>query len=523
MSSNWTAGYVADIEYAAGFYREQSPSHLNLTCLFAGVEGVPLDRGFSYCELGCGQGFTATLLAAANPQGVFHAVDFNPAHIARARAVAAEADIGNIRFHERSFEELLAETASPDLPEFDFVTLHGVYSWVSAENRRAIVRFLRRYLKPGGIVYISYNAMPGWAPALPVQRLLHDCATLTPDRSDRQISRALGFLERLHKAEALALKDNPFLGQIFQAVKIDRFQYLIHEYLNGNWHPLFHADVARELADAKLDFVATATLLDGFPELNLTPPQRELTAEIGEPARHETLKDYCVNRLFRKDVFLRGPRRLHRAEQDERLRQVRLALAVPREQVRLKLDVPLGEASMEPRVYEHIFDALAKRPLTVGELLDLPEIKGRSSVTPREIVGMLVGSDQALPMLQESAVQESAAEAKAAALRFNRVSARHASNAETNSRLALAAPAFGTGLYASVFELAAYFGLLSGAGASPEDLAPLIWAPIHARGEKLIKDGQPVEDEAENLALIREQVASILRDRLPLWQRFHAI
>ena len=48
-----------------------------------------------------------------------------------------------------------------DVP--DFVGLHGVWSWISNANRAAVVEFLRRKLKPGGVLYISYNASPGWA------------------------------------------------------------------------------------------------------------------------------------------------------------------------------------------------------------------------------------------------------------------------------------------------------------------------------------------------------------------------
>jgi SAM-dependent methyltransferase len=512
--STWTAGYAADLEYSPGFYHDQSPIHLNLVCLFAGVEGVSLERSFTYCELGCGQGYTAMLLAAANPQGDFHAVDFNPAHIARARADAEEAGIPNIRFYETSFEELVADPP-PGLPEFDFVTLHGVYSWVSVENRRAIVHFLRRYLKPGGVAYVSYNAMPGWAAALPVQRLLNDCAKLIPDRSDRQMGRALAFAEQLKEAEARSLRNNPFLAEIVRTAKRERFEYLVHEYLNGNWNPLYHADVAREMAEAKLDFVAPASLLDGFPDLNLTPHQRDLLASIGDSSLRETLKDYCVDRRFRKDVFLRGARRLSRAQQDERLRQLRLALVVPRSRARLKLNVPIGEASLEPRAYGPILDALADRPRTVGELLDLPEIKGKSSITAQEVVGMLVGSGQALPMGPEVG-----GKGEAAAARFNRMAGRRARDAATNSQLALAAAAFGTGLYASALDLAGYFGLVSGTERSPEELARLVWGPIAARGEKLIKNGEPVEDEAESLALLREWMADLLRDKVPLWERY---
>ena len=39
-------------------------------------------------ELGCGQGFSTNLLAAANPHIRFHATDFNPGHIVGAQSLA---------------------------------------------------------------------------------------------------------------------------------------------------------------------------------------------------------------------------------------------------------------------------------------------------------------------------------------------------------------------------------------------------------------------------------------------------
>ncbi|WP_119459031.1 class I SAM-dependent methyltransferase [Rhodospirillaceae bacterium SYSU D60014] len=515
--SDWTAGYVGDVEYMAGFYPEQSPIHLNLACLLNGIEGVPLENGFSYCELGCGQGFTSMLLAAANPKGRFHAIDFNPAHIARARALADEAGLSNIQFLERSFAELVEETPSI-LPEFDFVTLHGVYSWISAENRQAIIAFLRRHLKPGGIVYVSYNCMPGWTAALPIQRLLYEHAALTSDGSHSRITRAIAFAEALQAREANHLRDNPYLTRIGQMLKTGQIAYLAHEYLNEHWCPLYHVDVARDLAAAKLGFVGSASLLENFPDLMLTPDQRDLLSQIGDPDLYETMKDYCVNRAFRSDVFLRGARRLPPARRDERLRRTRLALTIPRRDARLTLGMPRGEATLESRVYGPILDALAEQPMTVGELLDLPELKGRTKITPREVVGILVGSAQAAPV-----VETVSADAEDAVRRFNRVVSRDAQHAESNNKVAFAVASLGSGLLASVAELVAYFGLTSGVDTTAEDLAPLLWAPIAARGETLLKDGASVESEAENLALIREAIQSILEHKVPLWQQFRLI
>ena len=60
----------------------------------------------SYLELGCGQGFGALILAASNPHWTVTAIDFNPAHIAAARAWAAQAGIDNVSFLEADLSTL---------------------------------------------------------------------------------------------------------------------------------------------------------------------------------------------------------------------------------------------------------------------------------------------------------------------------------------------------------------------------------------------------------------------------------
>ena len=90
--TGWGGGYVTDISYLPGYYRQQSPLHLHVACLLGGVEGLDLAGGrpLSYLELGCGHGFGALALAVCNPSWQVTGVDFNPTHIAAARAFAAE-------------------------------------------------------------------------------------------------------------------------------------------------------------------------------------------------------------------------------------------------------------------------------------------------------------------------------------------------------------------------------------------------------------------------------------------------
>ncbi|NNG04039.1 MAG: methyltransferase domain-containing protein [Inquilinus sp.] len=510
--STWSRGYVSDIEYIGGFYRDQSPSIIDFVCLLNGCEPPTAVPGYTYCELGCGLGLTATVLAAANPAAQYYAVDFNPAHIARARELAQSAEIDNVTFLEAGFDELLAP-AAPPLPLFDYVTLHGVYTWVGPEIRRSIVAFLRRFVKPGGAVYVSYNALPAWSIGLAVQRLLYEHAERGEGGGGRRIERAVAFAEQLRAAKSGPLSDNPVLDEISKTLRSGDRKYLAHEYLNLGWAPIFFADLAREFEAAKLDFVGSAEIFDNFLDFTMTEEQRALLTDVDDPVLRETVKDLCRPRRLRKDIFVRGVRRMTNLEREHRLRGMAVAAVVPRSSMTCTVRVPIAEAQIPPEVYEPIFDVLAEGPATIGALVDGEAVKGHDDAKPVEVAGMVIGSGHAMPLAGDGTADP------APARRLNRLLGERTRLFDSESQEAFAAPALGSGLRNSAVDRLAVAALAAGAEATVEALLPHVLGPIRARGEHMIKEGKAAESEAENEAIASEMIAAFLDTSLPLLKR----
>lgn len=66
--ADWTAGYVTEVGYNAIYCRDLAPQNLALAALSKGILALGLDGApLRLLELGCGQGYTANLIAAANP------------------------------------------------------------------------------------------------------------------------------------------------------------------------------------------------------------------------------------------------------------------------------------------------------------------------------------------------------------------------------------------------------------------------------------------------------------------------
>ena len=514
----WNEGYVSDIEYTNGFYSDLSPHHLNFSCILNGVEPVPLDQPYTYFELGFGRGQTLHVLAAANANGRFYGNDFNPAHVAGARALAAKAQSSNLTLLENSFEEL-AQGRVPDLPQFDFITLHGIYTWVNRENRQHIVDFIARYLKPGGIVSLSYNAMPGWSSALPLQRLLLEFAASFPGRSDLQMQAGIAYVQQLQNLQAGYIADNPALAPRLNALINSDPHYSVHEYLNQNWEPLYHTDVMRDVARAKLDFAGSADLPFAFPALYLNADQQATIDLLPDAAMREMMKDYFLNTSFRKDVLVRGARRMGAVRQAECLASVHLAMLVPREKMVFTFQTKAGVVTGNEQVYGAVCDALATGPHSLADLAALPSLPGQSVQSLAEVAAMLVTGSQVV-MYFPAGAQDGSGDA--AARRLNQAIGAQLRYGDGNR--VLCSPLAGSGIDTEFIDRL-LFSLLIQEGEQP-DLATLQAQAASAMahcGRRLLNEGAACDDEAAHQQLLNAAIEEFLREKLPVLQQLRML
>lgn len=505
MNTDWAAGYVAEISYTFGFYRELTPSVLDFAVALAGYRAP---RTLNYCELGCGQGYSANLLAAANPHIQFHATDFNPAQVAGARDLAAEAGSTNITFYEDSFEEFAARD---DLPQFDMITLHGIYSWISAENRAVIVDFIRRRLSPGGMVYVSYNALPGWAAAMPLRRLLTDGSAAAGDQPILQrLEQALGLAEQVAEAGARFFTGNPGVKDRLDKLKGQPRAYLAHEYLNRDWTPFYHADVAAEMASAKLNWVTSAHLLERMDLINLTEAQQKLLADIPEGTRRETLRDFMINQQFRRDIFVKGAVRLPPSQQHDDWNKRRFVLSVDRRSITMKVQGAVGEVTLQEEVYKPLLDVLdVDTPIGFDALVAHPALAALGALRLQQAIMLLVGLGHVHPALPDTGVDIRRQRCRA----FNQAVVDRAVWSSDLSYLA--SPVAGGGIVADQITQLFLRAVLTG-NADPVLAA---WTVLARNGQRLLKEGKALPTEAENLEELRQRFDSFQSRTAPLFRR----
>ena len=492
-----TEGYVTDLAYVAHFQRELTPDFIRFCLLMSGAD-LPEragDEPFRYLELGYGQGLSLNVHAAAVP-GEFWGTDFMQEHATNAQGMATAAGLGNVHALNMSFADLEAYGAAGNLPAFDLITLHGVWSWINVENREYIQNIIRRHLKPGGVVYVSYNALPGWASFMPARELMirYVDATGVGLDSGTQTRQAFAFAKSFAESGAAFFAEHPHVKEKLESLQGESVQYLAHEYMNRNWQPFYFEDVAKEMVAAQCGFV---TSMHSQVRLGAYLPPETLSILDAAPnaTMRETLYDFAVNRTFRADLYMKDLHLLSPAEHVERLNGLCFALSNPmaffdrlphfsiptqlgsiilREETIVPLLATLAEKSCTPKSFDFLRNHRRLADMKEDYLLYL--------------IAMLTCAGY-LHVARESVPQET----RDACARLNYVLCEQARAGEGHSFLA--SPVTGTGIAATRMERLFLLARANGA-TEPEDWAAFVCKVYADTGTAITdSDGHPLWPE----------------------------
>ena len=479
----WADGYPTDSPYSEEYISALSPVELRLPLVLAGLTPPPLAEGFDYCELGCGPGLTTALLAAAHPQGRFFATDFNPTHIAQARRFCAERGIANAFFFDDSF----AEFASRDLPQFDYIALHGVWSWVSAEQRALIREFLGRKLKVGGAAYVSYNAKPGKLLHDTVRRVLRDLSGDPGAPAEERAAAGMDLLNRCLKEPYGAFKVIKDRERIMQGLAGKEPSYLAHEYLGEHWESFYCDQVHADLAAARLSYVATLDVVLNLEALSVPPALAEEHRRLPGAAQKLLFRDLLLNVGFRKDLFVRGPLPLSEAGLRRAWETTYLGRAPFHREFVEEFGCPAGVVRLDrDPLARSAYDLLGQRSVSLAELFALAPGGGPEMIN---VILLLLATEQARPFAAAYDIPDGGLGLAPA----NAHSLREA--VENGKGCWLASPQFGNAVLMTLDECLLLDAMLRGV---PADQVPArVAADTFAVRRGIEVEGKHVESEAD--------------------------
>jgi len=486
-----------------------APVNLHLAALVAGVDVPPLRPGSVVWELGCGYGNTVISAAVAYPECRFVGVDYNSAHIAGGNQRIDTLGLRNVELMEADIVDLAARPGS--LPPCDLAILHGLYSWVGEPVRVAVREMLGWGVRPGGLVYISYNSLPGAGAMSVVQRTLIELSKLSVGRSDVRARDAIARMDALKAAGAKHLSGTADIDRQVQRVKDLDGGELCHEYLNEGWGALFHSQVADDMETARLEYVGNAIPHQNFLASLLTPAQMKAVEDIHLSSARETAVDLFINRILRRDLYVRGVQHVKDDKRAYRLRDISFCARCCPDDIDLTLLLPVGSVAL-PDAYARAGEMLWREgPLPLGVLLDGPLAPIKP--VPNETAALLVACGIAWPCRPDRAPETMAAVRRAVldlATEVRALGLQHQGM--------IPAPSVGTEVLASGLEARVLEGLWGGVQEETAALVEHVWAPFEASGERLVYRGQRTEDAAQCRALLADAVEAIRGARVPLWR-----
>ncbi len=358
--------FITDLQYTSDYYPHLAPPWMNYIAAINGYAPRQLERRFSYCELGCGQGFTAIVLAAANPAGRFFGVDANAEHVNNARRLAAACEVDNAVFMPCTIAQALRE----DIPPLDFIALHGVWSWVGEEAREDILRFVAQKLGPGGIVSNSYNALPGWATMLPLREMMVAYADHKGGSTVERLRHGLAYVKFMAQAGARYFERNPLAAKKLEELLRSDARYLAHEYLTPHWKPEYFSAVARRFKAAGLSFCGTYPAETNYSDLSIPQAFREFLGTAPDRETFEIHRDFAVDTRFRIDYYVRQPPAKRPDPLPASLRDgFVFALVSAPSQARAAVQVAGIRMEMAGRLVDPLVEALAEGPVTGAALM----------------------------------------------------------------------------------------------------------------------------------------------------------
>jgi SAM-dependent methyltransferase len=246
-------GYVTELAYTLGYYPELDPRQVCERLRQLGFEPPAIRRA---CEPGFGQGLSLAIHAVAGDVE-WWGNDLLPQHLATVGELA-----GGLADRLHVFGESFADFCSRgDLPEFDFIAMHGVWSWISSANRARLIEFVVRQLAPRGVLYLSYNLREAWAPVRPLREFLVAHAArpeLAALPLAERIEAALEAAQAVVAGDLPPARDDPGFERHLRSIRHQSKAYLAHEYFNRDWQVFDTEEIAGSFRGTGLQYAGQA-------------------------------------------------------------------------------------------------------------------------------------------------------------------------------------------------------------------------------------------------------------------------
>lgn len=387
------------VPYKSNPYNATHPDQMAVLARVMGMASPPVET-CRYLELGCGAGGNLLPMAAMMPNARFVGVDLAPTSIQHATEVARDLGLTNVEFHAMSITDV-----DEKFGKFDYIASHGVYSWVPAHVREAILRVCRENLVENGVAYVSYNCFPGWGLRGIVREMMvyHVADWKEPEEKTSQARAILEFLANATTAADGGGEWGRLLKQEHERMSELSDWYIYHDNLSPINQAFWFHEFAKQIEAAGMEYLAdsmfSTMMLDNFPQT----VKDVLNGLQGELVRTEQYLDFVRCRYFRQSLIVHDGAPVNRRIEANRVTDLRFTTrAMPTGPVdytkgvvatfkspdglEVTSDNPLVKAALV-EIFEcrpdavHFEDLLARALVRCGEVDVTPDMQARARLT----------------------------------------------------------------------------------------------------------------------------------------------
>lgn len=145
-----------DFLYVSKAFATCSINSLIATARIYGLDPAPI-KGARVLELGSSCGGNIIPQALYYPEATFTGIDLSSVQIKHGNELIESMGLTNVTLLEKDIMDI-----DDDFGTFDYIIVHGIWSWVPDMVKDKILSICNRNLSDRGIAYVSYNTYPGW-------------------------------------------------------------------------------------------------------------------------------------------------------------------------------------------------------------------------------------------------------------------------------------------------------------------------------------------------------------------------
>ena len=292
--------------YSSSSFPQTHPLKLATIAKLFGMNPVNPAR-CKVLELGAADGANLIPLAQVYPESTFVGIDLSSRQVAEGQKLIDGAGLTNVTLEAKDIMDFDRKGMV-----FDYIIVHGVYSWVPEPVRERIMSLCKAALAPEGVAYISYNALPGWRLRGITRDMMRYHTQQFPDEETRT-SQARSLIKFL--SDSVSTEDNPygqFLRTELQQMETWTDSHLFHEFLEDDNRAFYFRDFNATANKHGLQFLGEPELSSILATNFDAKIQETLYKIAGDIVAMEQYMDFIRNRTFRMTLLVHSDKVLNR-------------------------------------------------------------------------------------------------------------------------------------------------------------------------------------------------------------------